>query len=637
MADETLIGSILKNLPRNIGKANITLGLPIRNTAVRTWVDLIFSIQENKIRFKTKAIYFNDLQNFWNHPFLLGIINEEEKKHLIDVEQNIIRQNKIFLSPQSLELGELSKKILLLLTSNWRGDWKNAIIEIRKINTLIYAGLEKEAAFEKAVIECFDHSLVDYQNIIEEGIPEMSLKSFKNLFNQHWGMKSIAYHGNPMNGLQVMGLLETRGLDFKRIICVGMNEGKLPPTNPMQTMIPMDLRRYLGLPTPREKQGLFAHHFYRLLHHCEDLYITYCTANELIGSSEPSRYLMQIEMELSRFNSKIKIQKKIYSLDTEKEEMLKEIIKTTEIKNRLDSLLLKSASSSMFKKYATCPLDFYFRYVMDFGEADSVEEEIENSTFGTFIHDTLEVLYTPFARFDKQGNKRTPPPVNITSFDVEKMLKASKIVMHQKFMEHFNGDRDSFMKGKNLLTYQMANELTERFLKSEIKFLSEQQELVFIEALEKEYSALIPVEVNGEVKEVNLRGFIDRIDRVGDQIRIIDYKSGKVKREDVEFRAMDTNEQNITQTLRDRKHVLQLIQYAFLYKHKHNALPTSSIISFISGNNEPFILDTKKNDLGEVVDNFPKYIGRILSEMYDEKIPFAHDTSQYYSYCQYCD
>ena len=145
LADETLIGSILKNLPRNIGKANITLGLPIRNTAVRTWVDLIFSIQENKIRFKTKAIYFNDLQNFWNHPFLLGIINEEEKKHLIDVEQNVIRQNKIFLNPESLALGELSKKILLLLTSNWRGDWKNAIIEIRKINTDICSSKKRSS------------------------------------------------------------------------------------------------------------------------------------------------------------------------------------------------------------------------------------------------------------------------------------------------------------------------------------------------------------------------------------------------------------------------------------------------------------------------------------------------------------
>lgn len=637
LADETLIGSILKNLPRNIGKANITLGLPIRNTAVRTWVDLMFSIQENKSRFKTKSIYFNDLQNFWNHPFLLAIIDDEEKKYLIDVEQNVIRQNKIFLNPENLDLGPLSKKILLLLTSDWQGDWKRAIINIREVNGLIYAGFEKEFAFEKAVIECFDHSLVDYQNIIEEGIPEMSLKSFKHLFNQHWGMKSIAYHGNPMDGLQIMGLLETRGLDFKRIICVGMNEGQLPPTNPIQTMIPMDLRRYLGLPTPREKQGLFAHHFYRLMHHCEDFYVTYCSADESIGSSEPSRYLMQIEMELSRMNPNVKIEKKIYSLEAEKEDMLKEIIKTPEIKNRLDALLMKSASASMFKKYLTCPLDFYFRYVMDFGEADSVEEEIENSTFGTFIHDTLEELYTPFARFDKHGNSNFPAPTNITSFDVEKMLKECKIVMHQKFMKHFNGDRDSFMKGKNLLSYQMAIELTERFLKSEVKFLSEQTELVFIEALEQEYNTLIPVEVNGEMKNVNFRGFIDRIDRVGEQVRIIDYKSGKVNEKDVEFRAMDINEENITETLGKSKHVLQLIQYAFLYKHKHGVLPTSSIISFISGNNVPFVLDTKKSALEDVVDNFPIYIGRILSEMYDDEIPFVHDSSQYFSYCQYCD
>jgi len=638
LADETLIGAILKNLPKRLGKANITLGLPIRNTAVRTWVDLIFSIQENKVRFKTNAIYFNDLQGFWNHPFLLAIIDEEEKNHVIEAEQNVIRQNKIFLNPENLNLGELSMKIVSLLTANWEGSWKKALDVIREMNTLIYAGLSKNSDFEKAIIERFDHSLIDYQNIIEEGAPEMSLKSFKHLFNQHWGMQRVAYHGNPMDGLQIMGLLETRGLDFKRIICVGMNEGQLPPTNPIQTMIPMDLRRYLGLPTPREKQGLFAHHFYRLLHRCEELHVTYCTAEDFKGSAEPSRYLMQLEMELSRINKNIKIHKKIYSLYSEKECVSKEIKKTPEIKHRMDELLSQSASASMFKKYTACPLDFYFRYIMGFGDAKSVEEELEHSTFGTFIHDTLEELYTPFAQFDKQGNKRTPAPTNITSFDVENMLKNFKLVLHQKFMKHFNNNQDSFMKGKNLLPYKMAIELTERFLNSEVKFLSEQRELVFIESLEQTYNALIPIEVNGEMKEVNFKGIIDRVDRVGDQVRIIDYKSGKVGPDDVAFRSKkDVNEEAITETLGDRKHVLQLIMYAFLYKHKHDILPTSSIISFISGNNLPFVLDTKKNELEEVIASFPKYIGRILSEMYDSEIPFAHKVKAQHSYCQYCD
>ena len=153
----------------------------------------------------------------------------------------------------------------------------------------IYKKLQKEHAFEKALLEAFDRSLVDLQGIMEDGFPQMKLGSFKQLFNSHWSRQTIAYHGNPIDGLQIMGLLETRAIDFKRIIAVGMNEGSLPPTNPIQTIIPMDLRRYLGLPTPREKQGLFAHHFYRLLHHCEQLTVTYSTSEDKMGGAEPSR------------------------------------------------------------------------------------------------------------------------------------------------------------------------------------------------------------------------------------------------------------------------------------------------------------------------------------------------------------
>jgi RecB family exonuclease len=636
LADESLIGSIIKNLPKKIGKANITLGLPIRNTAIRTWVELLFSIQENKRRFKTKSIYFNDLQSFWNHPLLLAIINEEEKKSLSQVERNIIAQNKIFLNPKNLVLGDTTDKLLKILTEDWQNDWSLALKGIRKMNRIIFGFLGSEFDFEKAILECFDRALVDFENIVNEGLPEMSLKSFKQLFNQHWGMKSIAYHGNPTDGLQIMGLLETRALDFKRIICVGMNEGQLPPTNQMQTIIPMDLRRAFGLPTPREKQGLFAHHFYRLLHACEELYVTYNSADESIGSNEPSRYLMQLELELSRINPNVIVKKRIYSLVEVRDTVQHEILKTPEIQQRLDELLEKSTSASMLKKYLACPLDFYFRYVMDFGEEDSVEEEIENSTFGTFIHDTLEELYTPFAQTDAEGVKKSPSPPAITSIDVEQMLKRFKLILRKQFMQHFHNDEEAFTKGKNLLSYQMAIELTERFLKTEVEFLSQQTEPVFIEALEQEYSALVPIEVNGMTKQVNLRGFIDRVDRIGDKIRIIDYKSGKVNDNDVQFRSKDLDEETIVESLGVRKHLLQLIQYGFLYHQKHGAVPESSIISFISGKNKPFTLDTKKMELDEVILNYPNYVGMILSEMFDAEIPFTH-TTQHFSYCQYCE
>lgn len=638
LADESLISAVIKNLPASIGKANITLGLPIRNTAVKTWVDLVFSIQENKTRFRTNAIYFNDLQNFWNHPFVLAVLDKEEKDLLLEAERTIISRNSIFVNVKNLTVGPKAAELLELITQPWDQNWLQGLKIIRALSTELYKGLQEEFAFEKAMLEAFDHSLVDFENILAEEIPKMTLtlKSYRQLFNMHWGSRSIAYHGNPLDGLQIMGLLETRGLDFKRIICLGMNEGNLPPTNPMQTMIPMDLRRYLGLPSPREKQGLFAHHFYRLMHTCEELIVTYSSADEMIGSNEPSRYLLQLEMELSRINPNVTIAKRIYSLESTSQESQREIPKTPEILARMDELFAGSASASMLKKYLTCPLDFYFRYVMDFGEADTVEEEIENSTFGTFIHDTLESLYEPFARYNKDGELKSPQPSNITSIDIDYMLKHFTVTLDNQFLTYFNGDRDAFTKGKNLLSYEMAKELTKRFLKSEKAFLEKQTQPVFIEALEQSYNVEVEVPVHGQMKKVNLRGFIDRIDRVGDTIRIIDYKTGKVSEGDVAFRVKDTEDEMIVETMGDRKHVLQLVMYAYLYYQKHGVVPTSSIISFVSNANEPFTLNTQKMDLEEMIENFPKYIALILERIYDIDVPFAHNKDQFVSYCGYC-
>lgn len=640
LADETLITSMLKNLPKKIGKANITLGLPIRNTSIRTWVDLLFSIQENKTRFKTDAIYYIDLQNLWSHPLVLAMLDKNELHLIQKIEKDIHKYNRIFINANNLDVGVKMKAIFEIILEPWNGKWDKVISVIRQLNREIYKKVEKENAFERAIVQCFDESLVDFENIVNEGMPTMSLRSFRHLFNQHWNTKSIAYHGNPLNGLQIMGLLETRGLDFKRIVCIGMNEGQLPPTNPIQTMIPMDLRKYLGLPTPREKQGIFAHHFYRLLHHCETLFVTYSTAEESIGITEPSRYLLQIEKELSRIQDSVNVNRKIYTLEASQEKMLKEIAKTPEVIKRMDELFAKSTSASMLKKYLTCPLDFYFRYVMDFGEEDSVEEEIEHSTFGTFIHDTLEELYTPFARFTKEGVEVSPPPTNITSFDVEKMLETYKLVIHRYFMKHFNGNKDAFMKGKNFLSYKMALELTKRFLKSEIDFLSKQTEPIFIEALEREYNTEIEVNVSGENKKVKLRGFIDRIDRIGkDKVRIIDYKSGKVNDADVKmnFSKKKSEAELIQDSIEKNKHVLQLMQYAYMYYKEHGVFAESSIISFVSGKHQPFTLMSKDYKLDEVIKDFPNYIAQILEDIYNTDLPFEHEIKGQFSYCLYCD
>jgi len=641
LADETLIAPMVKNLPKSIGKANISLGLPIRNTSIKTWVDLVFGFQESKTRFRTQAIYFQDLQAFWSHPLVQAVCSEEEKSVQLKKEHEIISRNRIFLNLETVKIDGVSGELLQLITTDWDSNWNLAMNILRQMNQMIYAELNETMAFERAIMQCFDGALREMQNLVDEGLPEMQLRSFRLLFNQHWSGKSIAYHGNPTDGLQIMGMLETRGLDFKRIICLGMNEGKLPPTNPIQTLIPMDLRRYLGLPTPREKQGIFAHHFYRLLHRCEDLLITYTSAEESIGSNEPSRYLMQLEMELARINPNISIHKRVYSLQAKQEEQHREVEKTPEIMSRLDELFASSTSASMLKKYLTCPLDFYFRYVMDFGEVIGVEEEVEHSTFGTFIHNTLEELYKPFVTGAEQGEGNEADTKNdrrksITSFDVEQMLKVYPKILQKEFMEHFNQQEAAFKKGKNLLSFNMAMELTERFLKSEINFLAAQTEPVFIEALEKEYETVVEVNVHGDIKKVRLRGIIDRIDRIGNRVRIVDYKTGRVQKTDVELRRTDVEPLDVVESMEKKKHVLQLLQYAYLYTKNERKLAQPTIISLVSGKSEPFYLDLKSIELEQAISDFPDYLSTILLDVFDPDKPFIHKDSGFFSFCKYC-
>jgi RecB family exonuclease len=637
LADESLIVPLLKNLPKKIGKANITLGLPLRNTSLRTWVEILFGIQENKMRFKSEGVYFNDLQKLWNHPFVSAILPKGEKERIIIIEHGIIRSNSIFLSLDKIEIGPVGNQLMKLVYKPWKENWQEGLISIRNLSNEIFKNLKDEFAFEKAVLQGFDNALIDFGNIVSEGIPKMSLRSFKTLFNQHWNLKSIAYHGNPLEGLQIMGLLETRLLDFERIICLGMNEGSMPPTNPIQTMIPMDLRNYLGLPTPREKQGLFAHHFYRLLHSCTKMHVTYTSAQEKVGSNEASRYLLQLELELSRLNTAIKLTKRFYTIPQADKKINKQTIaKTPEIIGRMDEIFAKSTSASMLKKYAACPLDFYYQYVMEFGEEEKVEEEVENNTFGTFIHNALETMYTPFARFNKDGEKVNPAPPAITSFDIDHMLKHYEYELNQEFSKHFNNDKEAFSKGKNLLSYKMALELTERFLKKEKKFLSEQTEPVFIESLERELRTELELEIFGEKKKVNLKGFVDRIDSIGGKYRIIDYKSGKVSQGDTETNKKVDKDVLVKNCL-NKKHVLQLIMYCYLFKVNFNEMPReASIISFININDGVFKLDTANFSLEEVVDLFPEILQQIVEKMYNTQEDFEHDATKQFSFCAYC-
>ncbi len=632
LADESLISSMVKNIPANVGKANITLGLPLNQTPVKTWVELLFEIQENKSRFKTQAIYHKDLQRIINHVFTISAFGLKEKQALINVEQETIRKNKIFQNVANLPLDAKVMELLELMNTDWKNDWQLAMDCVRKINALLLNLMPSTAAFERNILAIFDEALVGFQQILSENIPYFNLRSFKLLFFQHWNKKSIAYHGNPINGLQIMGLLETRLLDFENIMVLGLNEGKLPSTNPIKTIIPMDLRYGLELPSTRDKQGIYAHHFYRLLNQCKKLTLTYTTAIEQIGSNEASRYITQLELELTRSNPKIHINRHFYNVPFPQEKMqaLNEIQKTPEIITRLDAFFERSLSASAMNKYLACPLDFYYRYLADLGEDQDVEEELEANTFGTFIHDTLEELYTPYAHYTSDGTKKTPTPPPLSVSGIDTMISQYKQILHKQFMKHFNGDESLFLKGKNLLSYEMAMAITRNLLLEEREFVNKSSEPIDIIMLEMKLTKSIEIEVNGTKKLIHFSGLVDRIDKVGNNYRVIDYKSGKVTEKDVKFKQLDTP----ILSFKNCKHAVQLALYCLFFKERFNHFPAEAKIISLVDVKANYNLNIEDGTTEDVCNSLVDLVTDIITELYETEEVISHNPDS--KYCSYC-
>lgn len=648
LADESLLSSILKHLPAEIEEANITVGLPLRQTSLRSWVDLIFRLQESFLRRGNSSIYYRDFIQFAHHPFILGVLSPVEKKEIQDIESRIINHNWHFLDRKKLDLSERLSELNRLIFEPWKNDWLKGIQVIQQLNEKLDLWLGEKNELERAIVRRFAHATIVLQNILSKDAPVMSIGSFRNLFNGNWSNETIAYFGNPLEGLQIMGLLETRGLDFKRIFVFGLNEGSMPPQNVINTVIPMDLRKYFGLPTPREKQGLFAHHFFRLLHCAEELLITYSSASESVGSSEPSRYIQQIELELAQINPRIQIQKSFYTAGNSEKVETTVVPKTDEIVNRIYEVLRGGVSFSLIDKFITCPLDFYYRYVLRFGEENKVEEDIESSTLGTIIHYVLEHLFEPFIdRFDEESGRKISGRA-ITEEDLLRMEKDVPLLVSKSFETHFSEDMNAWQKGTNHINFEVAKEMVQNVLRRDRTILKENPEKsLFILGLEKrlETTVSIPDQQDSQQSfEIRLSGVCDRIDQFDGVHRIIDYKSGSVNQEKVELKKTANQESyeeailiNKRKGNANQKHVLQLLIYCYLY-YKSTGILTdkAGIFSFRSIRESPHFLklpeEMRKEDIPELLEQILK---DTIADMLDQDVPFTHNKDS--KYCAYCN
>ena len=567
LADETLLFPMLHSLPESIQDVNVSMGLSLKFTPIYSLIESLFNMQEHARNVNGNKdgdgikFYYKDIIALLSHPLLQWADQQCENPSFRRLVHHIVKENILFLSASEIQtfITEINPSYEHVFFRPWTDslDTLNALLHTGVIlNRILTAEEMNKKYFELESLSRFCSVVRQLQSLLETHDTPLELKSLRILLTEILSSTRIPFSGEPLKGLQVMGMLETRTLDFENLIMLSVNENTLPASKAQQSMIPFDIKKIFQLPTYREKDAIFAYNFYRSIQRAKNIYLIYNSETDDFGKGEKSRFITQILHELPAYNPNIKpedIQESFLSVETylatgERSDEFN-IKKNDEILGKLDWLCAKGLSPSALNSYINCTLQFYFRYIARLSESEEIEETIEASTFGSAVHYVLEHLFKPY-----EGKI-------IHVADTDRMFEKVPSLTEEAFRYFLkNGD---LQHGKNYLLIRVAVKLIENFLMYEKKRIAEtekNQKTIRILALEKEVSCDFNLQLNDQKKIVKLKGKMDRIESNGDQLLVIDYKTGRVDPKELNT---DSFSDLISDPLLAKS--FQLLMYGYIY------------------------------------------------------------------------
>lgn len=509
-SDEGLLKPMLNVLPEKIERLNVAMGYPIAQAAVYSLYEEIIQVQQSYVRYRNKtSIYYKDFQRIVSH-FVFQKTFPEVIKKIEVIDKKIVEENYSFIPYKMIGdiLNDCDNSLMFLFQSitNMEDLMSSLIYLFEKVHDVFTDDLvEREAAVSLLVsLQKVKELQTKYKRI-------NTISSVNVLSRQVLKGTKVSFLGEPLEGLQFLGLLETRALDFKKVILVSANEEILPKKTFSSSIIPHDLRVYLGLPTRDEHDAIFAYYFYRLIQRANEVDVIY-NAGEMdkMGSGEVSRYVLQIMEELDpNFVEITQVQPVI----SENEEYSQDIVLDRELLNkRIVAWLENGLSASAINKFRECPRNFFYTHLLTVRQEDVVEEDIEASTYGTIVHEVLEELFKEEGRL-----------VGVS--EIDEMLVRFESYLHRSFEKRFPSK--NYLSGKNLLSFETAKHTVKKFLLGE-KDLVKSRGVIKIIGLEKSFQKELTVKTPlGEVV-VKVKGLIDRIDLIGNELRVVDYKTGRI-------------------------------------------------------------------------------------------------------------
>ena len=633
LADENLLLPVLNSLPENIENFNVTMGFPFKFTPAYTlgyyWFSLFDDIIEGKENgISAVKLHKNSLINFLQHPYRQWFIKNSLKEQKPELDK-LIASYRFYYSFETLKSfvnldfaheADSTKSEAIIIANLLLNLIKSISHKISEQNTNEAEELTLTKQLDIIYLQKLKEIIERILIYSQQESDEISLKAFKTIFQRLAFQQSIPFYGEPLQGLQIMGMLESRTLDFDSIIILSVNEGTLPAIKHANSLIAVDIRKKFGLPTQKEKQAIFAYHFYRLLQRSKEVIYIYNTEADELGGGDKSRYIHQLEAELLNTSSKIEYSEKIVSFDLPKTNMkLISVDKTEDVLNAIIEKSRKGFSPSSISTYINCSLQFYFQYILGLEEIEEAEESIDAAILGKIIHDSLQKLYLPL-----QGKLLSPDILEVKKENIKAALESS-------ISKYYPEGETKF--GKNLLILNIAFRMIEKLIKTEkdelINDSGIERKVLF---LEKDLKKEIQISQNGETYDVIIKGIVDRIDLINNEINIIDYKTGFAEQRELDIKEWDT-------IIDDPKRAkaLQLLIYSWLFSDNTDNQIKASILSLRKLSNGLMRLkypDKNNTFTAEYKSICQELIKTILESIFSKEENFqqTNDTER----CKYC-
>lgn len=605
LGEENLLVPVLYSLPASVGALNITMGYSGKNNPSQIFVAKLFKMHTNALSRKggSYVFYYKDVLNILTHPLVEPYANAQRLVRIIkENNYTFITHHKI------LELHPEPSIFFNLLFEKWEN---GSVAVLKNISALLiaikdhFSNDNEEEKIAKAFVYGVFKVINKLINYYSKHHHIDNIDTLHSIYKQIIDLAEVSFEGEPLRGLQIMGVLESRVLDFETVIITSMNEGKFPAGKSQNSFIPYDVKRELGLPTFKEKDAIYTYHFYHLLQRAKNIYLIYNTENDGLDAGERSRFITQLEVEKK---SKHNITFDIYNPDlpnTAYEPI--SVPKSELVMERLKEIAVNGFSPSALTSYIRNPIEFYFQKILRIREVEEVEENIALNTLGTIIHETLKALYEPFiGKFISENDL-----LNCFKLLDDEVLKQFKLVYKE----------GEIKKGRNLLAFEVAKRNVSNFLKMELESVKNNEAIQII-ALEQTFERQF---VHPKLPfPVLIKGNVDRIERRDGKIRIIDYKTGKVEKSNVVLKTWE----GLTQELKNDK-IIQVLAYAFMYEKEAGELPIEvGIISFknLKSGFLPFGFKEEK-DLNvlitsQILNSYLEEIANLLAEIFDSNVPF---------------